>query len=640
MTGQRLRAFLGIFLAAAAALAASSRPSKQYTIEQFMATTRVGGASFSPDEKKVLFHSNKTGIFNVYAVPVTGGDPVPLTNSTTDSTYAVSYFPRDERFLYNRDQGGNELNHLYVRERDGKERDLTPGEKLKASFVGWTHKGDAFYAKTNERDARYFDIYRYDAKTYARTLLYKDETGYELGAISKDGHWLAFEKPEGTSDSDIYLWSAASKQIQKITPHEGQAEHHPQDFDAGSKALYYLANDGSEFTRVRRYDLVTGKHEEVEKADWDILFTEFSHNGKYRVTRINEDGSTVIRVYETKTGQAIPLPKLPEGEITAVKISDSEKRMAFYVNGDRSPNNLYVLDFGAAAPKRLTDTLSKEIDTNDLVEATVVRFKSFDGMTIPSTFYKPHQSSAEKKAPALVWVHGGPGGQTRKGYSAALQYLANHGYVILGINNRGSSGYGKTFYMADDMKHGKEPLWDCVDGKKYLASLPYVDPDRIGIIGGSYGGYMVLAALAYKPEEFDVGVDIFGVSNWLRTLESMPKWWEAFRLALYKEMGDPEKDKEMLREISPVFHAEKIRKPLIVIQGANDPRVIKPESDDIVAAVKKNGVPVEYVVFPDEGHGFSKRKNEITAWGAILDFLDKHLKGAAEPAKAAGTGGR
>ena len=625
MTLRRYGAFFGVFLAAAS-LAAASRPSKQYTIEQFMATTRVGGASFSPDEKKVLFHSNKTGVFNVYAVSVAGGNPVLLTNSATDTTYAVSYFPRDERFLYTRDQGGNELNHLFVWERDGKERDLTPGEKLKASFVGWTHAGDAFYVKTNERDARYFDLYRYDAKTYERTLLYKDEVGYELGAISKNGKWVAFEKPEGTSDSDIYLWSAASKQIQKITPHDGQAEHHPQDFDAESKALYYVGNDGSEFTRLRRYDLATGKHEDVEKEDWDILFSDFSHNGKYRVTGINADGRTVIRVVETKSGKPISLPKLPEGEITAVKISDSEKRMAFYVNGDRSPNNLYVLDFGAAAPRRLTDTLSKEIDANDLVEATVVRFKSFDGMTVPSIFYKPHQASAEKKAPALVWVHGGPGGQTRKGYSAGLQYLANHGYVILGINNRGSSGYGKTFYMADDMKHGKEPLWDCVEGKKYLASLPYVDPDRIGIIGGSYGGYMVLAALAYKPEEFAVGVDIFGVSNWLRTLEGIPKWWESFRLALYKEMGNPEKDKEMLREISPVFHADKIRRPLIVIQGANDPRVIKPESDDIVAALKKNGVPVEYVVFPDEGHGFTKRKNEITAWGAIREFLDKHLK--------------
>jgi len=162
-----------------------------------------------------------------------------------------------------------------------------------------------------------------------------------------------------------------------------------------------------------------------------------------------------------------------------------------------------------------------------------------------------------------------------------------------------------------------------------------VDKDRIGIIGGSYGGYMVLAALAFQPDQFAVGVDIFGVSNWVRTLESIPKWWESQRLALYKEIGDPETQKAMLTEISPLFHADKIRRPLIVLQGANDPRVIKPESDEIVEAARKNGVPVEYVVFPDEGHGFTKRKNEISSWKAILDFLDKYLKGTAEPAKKA-----
>jgi dipeptidyl aminopeptidase/acylaminoacyl peptidase len=281
--------------------------------------------------------------------------------------------------------------------------------------------------------------------------------------------------------------------------------------------------------------------------------------------------------------------------------------------------------------------MSKEIDPEDLVDSEVVRFKSFDGMVIPSIYYKPHQATAANKVPALVWVHGGPGDQTRKGYSATIQYLVNHGYAVLGINNRGSSGYGKTFYTADDRKHGKEPLWDCVEGKKYLASLPYVDGGRIGIIGGSYGGYMVLAALAYKPEEFAVGVDIFGVANWLRTIESIPKWWESFRIALYQELGDPEKDREMLRQISPVFHADKIRRPLLVLQGANDPRVLKAESDDIVAAVKKNGVPVEYIVFPDEGHGFTKKKNQIEGYGAILKFLDKYLKGA--PAARAATGG-
>jgi dipeptidyl aminopeptidase/acylaminoacyl peptidase len=207
--------------------------------------------------------------------------------------------------------------------------------------------------------------------------------------------------------------------------------------------------------------------------------------------------------------------------------------------------------------------------------------------------------------------------------------------VVLGINNRGSSGYGKTFFAADDGKHGREPLWDCIEAKKYLQSLDFVDPERIAIGGGSYGGYMTLAALAFHPEEFDVGVNIFGVSNWLRTLESIPPYWEAFREALYAEIGNPETQRDFLIETSPLFHADKITRPLIVLQGANDPRVIKAESDDIVEAVRKNNVPVEYVLFEDEGHGFSKKKNQIAGYGAILAFLDTHLKGSAVAAAGA-----
>jgi len=255
-----------------------------------------------------------------------------------------------------------------------------------------------------------------------------------------------------------------------------------------------------------------------------------------------------------------------------------------------------------------------------------VRFKARDGMTIPNFLWKPHQATPARKAPALVWVHGGPGGQTVPAYNATIQYLVNHGYAVLAINNRGSSGYGKTFFAADDRKHGREPLWDCVDAKKYLQTLDYVDPDRIGIIGGSYGGYMVLAALAFEPQEFKVGVDLFGVANWIRTLESIPAWWEGQRTALYAEMGDPVKDRKMLEEVSPLLHANLIRRPLLVLQGANDPRVLKVESDEVVAAVKKNGVPSEYIVFPDEGHGFTKKANQIAGYSAILRFLDAHLK--------------
>ncbi len=515
----------------------------------------------------------------------------------------------------------------------GEARDLTPGEKLKAQFAGWTPDGSAFYVATNERDNRYFDLYRYDAKSYERTPFYKNEAGYLPSSISNDGRWVALVKPNTTNDSDIYLLNKETAALTHLTAHKGQVNYRPSGFDPESRYLYYLTDDGSEFTRVRRYAVAGGTHEDVQKADWDIVYTYFSHKGRFRVSGVNEDGRIAITVLDAATAKPVALPKVPDGSITGVSISRSEKQMAFYVNGDRSPNNLYVHTFGASGMTRLSNSMNPEIDPADLVDTEVVRFKSFDGMTVPNILWKPQQATPQQKAPALVWVHGGPGGQTTSGYSPVVQYLVNHGYVVLGINNRGSSGYGKTFFAADDQKHGREPLWDCVSAKDYLKSLPYVDGNRIGIIGGSYGGYMVLAALAFKPDVFEVGVDIFGVSNWVRTLQNTPPWWEAQRTALFAEMGDPNTQLDMLKEISPVFHADKIRKPLIVLQGANDPRVVKAESDDIVAAVKKNNVPVEYVVFPDEGHGFSKKKNQIEGYGAVLRFLDSHLKnkGAAKP---------
>ena len=603
------------------------RTVKQYTIEQFMDTTRITGSSFSPDEKSVLFSSNKSGIFNAYTVPVAGGTPRQLTTSTKESTYAVSYFPGDTRFIYTYDRGGNENNHLYVMGTDGKETDLTPGEKTKASFLGWSHDKKSFFFSTNERDARFFDIYEMSIADFKRTLLYQDTAGYDIGAISNDKKFIAFTKPNTTTDKDVFLYNVETKELKHITPHQGEIGYSAESFDPKSTYLYYLTDEGNEFKYISRYHLATGKSEMVEKASWDISYTYFSENGKYRVVGINEDARTKIKIYDNATDKLISLPKMPSGDITAINISDSEKLMAFYVNGSRSPNDLYVYDFATKKATKLTNSLNPEIDPADLVEAEVIRYKSFDGMDIPSILYKPHQANAQAKTSALVWVHGGPGGQTRTGYSAFMQYLANHGYVILGVNNRGSSGYGKTFFAADDQKHGREPLWDCIEAKKYLASTGYVDENKIGIIGGSYGGYMVLAALAFKPEEFAVGVDIFGVSNWLRTLESIPPYWESFRKALYKEMGNPETDKENLRAISPLFHADKIRKPLIVLQGKNDPRVIKPESDEIVEAVKKNNGVVEYIVFDNEGHGFTKKANEIRGYKTVLDFLEKYLKG-------------
>ncbi len=607
------------------------KPVKQYTIEQFMATTRIGGSAFSSDEKSILFHSNKSGIFNVYRIPSGGGDWQQLTTSTKESTYIVGAFPTDARFLYSYDKGGNENSHIYLRELDGSERDLTPGEKTKANFLGWSHDQKAFFFSTNARDSKFFDVFEIPIADLTPTLIYQDETGFDVGAISNDKRFIAFKKSGNTTaDADVYLYNVETKEIKNLTAHEGEVENDPQTFDVDSKNLYFLSNEGTEFKYIARYDLASGVREVVAKEPWDVSSIAFSANGKYRVVATNEDARTRLKITEEATGKAIALPPLPEGDISGVNISESEKQMAFYHAGSRWPDNLYVYDFASGKANRLTSSLNPEVNAEDLVDGKVIRYKSFDGLEIPAILYQAHGASAATRAPAIVVVHGGPGGQARMPYSAYRQYLVNHGYVILDVNNRGSSGYGKTFFTADDRKHGREPLWDCVEAKTFLNSLGYVDAKKIGIMGGSYGGYMVLAALTFKPEEFAVGVDIFGVSNWVRTLQSIPPYWEAQRKSLYAEIGNPETELEMLRAISPLFHADKITKPLIVLQGKNDPRVIKPESDEIVDAIKKKNGVVEYVVFDNEGHGFTKKENEIRAYKAILDFLDKYLKGSAK----------
>ncbi|MFC5576907.1 S9 family peptidase [Lysobacter niabensis] len=613
---------------ATADAAHAARPSRQYAIADFVNTVGVFGASFSADESRLLFSSNKSGVWNAYSMPTAGGEWNAITRSTTDNNYAVAYFPDDDRVLVTRDQGGNELNHLYVIGSDGKERDLTPGDKLKASFTGFSHDGRAFYVTSNERDPKFFDVYRYDSTSYERARVYENKDGYEPGSVSADGRWLMLSKQgDSTSDSDLFVADLNTGKATKVSAHTGEALFGGQDFSPDSQWLYYTANDAGEFAQLRRVNLSTWKHEPVRQADWDIQFAYFSHNGKYLVIGTNVDGGTQLDVLDTATNKPLAIRNLPAGNLSGVSFARSEKRMAFYVNGDRQPSDLYSLELGGE-PKQLVRALNPAIDPADLVETKVVRFESFDGMQIPNILWKPHQASAAHKAPALVWVHGGPGGQTTRDYSSTIQYLANHGYVVLGINNRGSSGYGKSFFAADDGKHGREPLWDTLAAKKYLQSLDYVDADRIGIIGGSYGGYMTVAALAFHPDEFKVGVDIFGVTNWLRTLESIPPYWESVRKALYKEIGNPATQRDFLVATSPLFHAEKINKPLLVLQGANDPRVLQAESDEIVAKVKANGVPVEYIVFADEGHGFTKNKNRIEGYGKVLEFLDTYLKAA------------
>jgi dipeptidyl aminopeptidase/acylaminoacyl peptidase len=515
---------------------------------------------------------------------------------------------------------------VYVRELDGSVRDLTPGENVRASFEGWKRDGNAFFVSTNERDARAIDLYEHSADDYARTLAFRNEGGFYIGPISGDGRYIALLKPRTTSDSDVWLHDRRTGETRNLTAHTGNVSNSPATFTPDDRALLITTDEGHEFAHLVRIDLATGERTTVLRPDWDVWGAGFSRQGRYLVVSINNDARTELRLFEAATMRPVPVPSAGDANVTGVHFSADESRMAFYVNDSRTPSDLFVATVGGE-PRRLTRSLNPRIDRDHLVDGEVVRFASYDGVEIPGIIYRPHGATATSRAPALVMVHGGPGGQARIGYRALIQYLVNHGYVVYDINNRGSSGYGKTFYQMDDRRHGEADLGDVVASKEMLIRTGFVDPDRVGIIGGSYGGYMVLAALAFQPDVFDVGVNIFGVSNWLRTLQSIPPWWEAQREALYAELGDPAVDEERLRRISPLFHAHNIRRPLIVLQGANDPRVLQVESDEIVEAVRANGVPVEYIVFPDEGHGFVKRENEERGYRAIVEFLDRHLRG-------------
>lgn len=603
----------------------TQRTPAQYSIDQFYQTTRINGGVFSEDEKKLLVSGNETGIFNAYEITISDSTRKQVTFSEEESIFAIDYVPGTNEILYSSDKGGNEISHIYHLSSDGEATDLTPGENENAQFGGWSVDKKSLYYLSNKRDPRFFDLYKMSVGEWTSEMMYQNEEGLDVGAMTEDESMWSLSQPITTSNVKLFLFDRATNEMTEISDVPGS--YNSSGFSQDNKYFYYITDVGKEFAYLVQYEIASGEKEVLYEAAWDVMYSYLSEDETYRVVAVNEDGKNTLDLIENTTGKSVNLPSIPDGDITSVSFADSEDRIRLSVGTSKASSNIYVYDFESKDLVKLTETSNPDILPEDLVSAEVVRFRSFDDLDIPAIYYKPLTASADNKVPALVWVHGGPGGQSRVGYRPLIQYLVNHGYAILAVNNRGSSGYGKTFFQLDDQNHGDKDLKDCIWGKKWLASQDYIDADKIGIIGGSYGGYMTMAAMTFYPDEFNVGVNFFGVTNWLRTLKSIPPYWESFREALYAEMGDPyTADSTRLYNISPLFHAEKVKNPIMVLQGANDPRVLQVESDEIVEGVMKNDVPVEYIVFPDEGHGFIKKENEIKANSQILTFLDKYLK--------------
>lgn len=608
-----------------------SRIPQQYSPEQLRDNVSVSAADFNSDETALLISSNKTGIFNVYELNIADTGQKPLTTSVKESFYAMSFLPGTDNFIFLHDEGGDENYHLYFKHKnDTTVKDLTPWPGSSNNFMNWSADKKSLFISSNRRDPRFFDIWKMDTGRWTPSLLYRNDSNLTASLISPSERYIALSKIITTDKNELFLYDRQNKNMKKLS-NDNEANWNVAAFEKNDSIIYYTTNDGSEFTYLVKYNINNGRSEKFYEDKWDVDGMNLSENEKYHTITLNEDGKNKILLFDHAGNQPVNFPEIKDGNIEYALISPSEKNMLLTVGSSTSPANLFVYNFENKNLKQLTSTLNKEVNEKDLVQAEVIRFASFDGKQIPAIYYKPLQANRNNKVGALVWVHGGPGGQSLVGFSNSIQYLVNHGYAVLAVNNRGSSGYGKTFYKLDNKDHGYGDLKDCIWAKKWLASKEYIDSNAIGIYGGSYGGNMVLNALCLHPDEFKAGVDLFGVANWIRTLKSIPPYWENARKALYEELGDPDTgDSVLLKATSPLFNYEKINKPLIVFQGANDVRVLKVESDEIVEGVKKNGVPVEYVVYPDEGHGFTKRENQITTDKRTLEFLNKYLKPGAD----------
>ena len=597
---------------------------EQYSIETLMSNNRTSGGYFSKDANKLIYSSDKSGIFNIYEVDLKTNEEIQLTDSKEESFFVRGYSPTTGEVIYSADKGGNENSHIYII-RDGKSIDLTPGKNTKASFFGWTKDELEMYVISNSRDPRFFDLYKINIKTLSSEMVFKNDRGYNINSISNNDNYLVLSLNISRSEQKLFLFDF--KRTQQIEISNQVANFSGQNFDKNDENYFYTTNYDSEFYYLMSYNLKNGERNIVFETDWDVAFSYLSKNNSYRVIAVNEDAQNKLTITNMSDQSNLNLIGFENMNINSVGFSDDEKILRVSAGSPNSPGDIYTYELSTNKLNKITSNLNSKVNPSDLVNAEVIRYKSFDGLEIPAILYKPHQASKLNKVPALVWVHGGPGGQSRVGYRALIQYLVNHGYAILAVNNRGSSGYGKTFYALDDQNHGEDDLQDCVWGKKWLQDQDYINPDKIGIIGGSYGGFMTMAAMTFEPEEFKVGVNIYGVTNWIRTLRSIPAYWESTRESLYKEMGNPyTEDSLRLYNISPLFHAKNIKNPVMVLQGANDPRVLQIESDEMVQEARDAGAYVEYVLFEDAGHGFIKKEQQIEGNEKILTFLENYLK--------------
>ncbi|MEK3728440.1 S9 family peptidase [Lysinibacillus sp. FSL W8-0953] len=601
---------------------------KEISVEDFMKNPGNFGYELSPDGNYITFASAWKNRSNVF-VKKMNDDSEPVRVSNSKDRDIAGFFWKENSLLYLKDKGGDENFHIYSTTFNGaKEKDLTPYPNVTVGILsGLQGVKDEILIMMNKEDATVFDVYKLNVKTGKTKHVAKNPGNITNWLADRNGNVRVAVATDGVAGTILYR-DSEKDEFKPFIEVEAGDEVVPLAFSKDNQTIYATSNKGRDKVEVVKYDLegnekVIMSNEEVDvsgvlySAEQDKLLFGAYVTDKLHYQFFDKKFEKLFRKIQNKLG-------VHESELG---INDYNKEMTKFivsVSSDTVYGKYYYYDSITGDLTELA-TLSPWLKPEGLAEMHPISYKSRDGLTINGYLTLPKNQQA-KDLPLIVNPHGGPWARDMWGFNPEVQLLANRGYAVLQVNFRSSTGYGKEFLQAGNKQWGLKIQDDITDGVQWAIDQGIADPERIGIYGASFGGYATLAGITYTPDLYAAAVDYVGVSNIFTLLNTIPPYWETMRNLFYERVGHPEKDKDLLTAVSPIFHADKIKTPLFVAQGANDPRVNKAESDQIVEALRARGVDVEYMLKDNEGHGFANEENRIEFYNAMVKFFDSHLK--------------
>lgn len=601
-------------------------------IEDLYFTRSVNSASWSPDGQQIVFTTNVTGRPNLWKVPAGGGWPIQLTQSE-DRQYGAVWSPNGNWIVFQQDTGGNELWDLFaVPSEGGALLNLTNTPDVREESPIWSHDGKNIAFNIKPKQATVYDIALLDWSTRKVRKLTEEKAPDRIWAAvawSPDDRTLYANRVEVSfTDSDVYAIDVATGKLTNLTPHEGKTLFSASSLSPDGKTLLLTSNQKGGYQNVAMLDIATKKLKWVTDTQWEANSADFSPAAGSFTYTLNADGRTDIYLADTATMKPQKLP-LPGGlnSFSAAPTSFSPKgdRLLLVHESSVQSGDYWVYDLRTRRLTQLTHSSIASLNSAPMPQSEIVHYKTFDGKTISALMWMPFNLKRDGANPALVLPHGGPTGQMQDYFSPRIAALVSRGYICIAPNPRGSTGYGIEFQKANYKDLGGGDLQDEVYAAKFLEQTGYVDAKNVGITGGSYGGFMTLMALAKTPDDWAAGVEEFGIINWKTMLQHSDPMLQQYEISL---LGDPAKDAKVYEDTSPLTFIHQVKAPLLVLQGENDPRVPKEEAEQIVELLKKDGKTVDVHYYPNEGHGFEKRENQIDAMRRTVEWFDKYLKKA------------